>query len=57
MTMPTIGPKGSSQPTGPEPVTNSQVLRIVAFIIVVLPTAIAVNVVLWHFAAWIGRQS
>ena len=52
--MPPRGPSGVSQP---EPVSNSTVLRIVAFITVVLPTAVAVNVLVWAVALWIARQS
>lgn len=36
------------------PVTNSQVMRVLAFLLVVLPIAIPVNVILWRVAvgAW-----
>lgn len=53
--MPPRGGSAGSDAAG-EPVTNSQVLRIVAFIVVVLPTAIALNVLLWNVALWFGRQ-
>ncbi|QGJ89484.1 hypothetical protein PBI_SMARTIES_81 [Microbacterium phage Smarties] len=53
--MPNRGPAGDS-PAG-EPVTNGQVLRVVAFITVVIPTAVAVNVLIWAAALWIARQA
>ncbi|WBF79219.1 hypothetical protein SEA_JEFE_71 [Microbacterium phage Jefe] len=53
--MPTRGPK--SDAAAGEPVTNGQVLRIVAFITVVVPTAVAVNVLIWAAALWIARQA
>lgn len=52
--MPDRGP--ASDAAAGEPVTNSQVLRIVAFIVAVLPTAVALNVLLWNVALWVGRQ-
>jgi len=54
--MPPRGRAGDSGAAG-EPVTNGQVLRIVAFITVVVPTAVAVNVLIWAAALWIARQS
>ena len=54
MTLHPIAP--SAAPRAPEPVTNSQVLRIVAFLLVGVPTAVAVNVLLWNVALWVGRQ-
>lgn len=58
MTIPTIGPRGGAgdSEAAPERVTNSQVLRVLAFLIVVVPTAISVNVLLWAAALWVGRQ-
>ncbi|QNL30285.1 membrane protein [Microbacterium phage ClearAsMud] len=53
--MPTRGPDGDA--AAGEPVTNGQVLRIVAFITVVVPTAVAVNVLIWAAALWIARQA
>ncbi|QYW07527.1 membrane protein [Microbacterium phage Shotgun] len=53
--MPSRGPDGDAI-TG-EPVTNGQVLRIAAFITVVVPTAVAVNVLIWAAALWIARQA
>lgn len=58
MTLPTIGPRGGAGDSGAtkEPVTNQQVLNVVAFILVVLPTAVAINVFLWAAAFWLGRN-
>lgn len=55
-TMPPRGGSGGSDAAAGEPVTNSQVFRIVAFITVVIPTAVAVNVLIWAAALWIARQ-
>lgn len=35
---------------GREPVTNAQVLSVLAFVMVVLPTAVVINVLLWILA-------
>ncbi|AWY06081.1 hypothetical protein SEA_FIREMAN_74 [Microbacterium phage Fireman] len=53
--MPNRGP--ASDATAGEPVTNGQVLRIVAFILVVMPSAISANVLIWAVALWIARQA
>ncbi|AWY05424.1 hypothetical protein HOT42_gp75 [Microbacterium phage Metamorphoo] len=58
MTIHNMPNRGSaSDANAGEPVTNGQVLRIVAFITVVVPTAVAVNVLIWAAALWIARQA
>lgn len=54
MTIPQIG---ATQPPK-ERVTNDQVFRAIGFVTVVLPTAVAVNVLLWTIAAalWGGAR-
>lgn len=50
--IPSIGKKPA-----PEPVQNDLVVRILAFLIVVVPTAVSLNVLIWNVALWFGRQS
>uniref|UniRef100_A0AAU7J7L0 Uncharacterized protein n=2 Tax=unclassified bacterial viruses TaxID=12333 RepID=A0AAU7J7L0_9VIRU len=42
--------------TPTQEVTTGQVGRILSFVIVVVPTTAAVNVLIWNVALWIGRQ-
>lgn len=55
--IPRIPPRGGSGVSQPkEPVTNEQVLRVIAFVTVVVPTAVAANVLLWSIAGWFWRH-
>ncbi|WKW87110.1 membrane protein [Microbacterium phage Nicole72] len=59
MTIPTIGQRSgdNAAPSGIAPVTTGQTLNVIAFVLVVLPTAIALNVLIWAAALWFMRQS
>ena len=40
-----------------EPLTTQDTLRVVAFILVVLPTTFSLNVLVWAVILWMARQS